>query len=95
LRSSLTTRKPINYIGFSYADKNQNLGDAEKYVETALKLDPNNAYYLDSLGWVFYRQNRFAEAKEICSIRPSNYCRRKKKKTTRWFSTIWPRPISN
>lgn len=54
----------FNYIGYSYADKNQNLGDAEKYVETAMKLDPNNSYYLDSLGWVFYRQSRFTEAKD-------------------------------
>ena len=54
----------FNYIGYSYADKNQNLDEAQKDVEQALKLDPGNAYYLDSLGWVFYRKNQFSTAKE-------------------------------
>jgi Flp pilus assembly protein TadD len=54
----------FNYIGYSYADKNQNLDEAQKDVEQALKLDPNNAYYLDSLGWVFYRKNQLSTAKE-------------------------------
>jgi tetratricopeptide (TPR) repeat protein len=53
-----------NYLGYSYADKGQNLPDAEKYVLTALKLDPQNAYYLDSLGWVYFRESRYPIAKE-------------------------------
>jgi Tfp pilus assembly protein PilF len=31
-------------------------------VETALKADPQNAYYLDSLGWVFYQKGQYKDA---------------------------------
>jgi tetratricopeptide (TPR) repeat protein len=53
-----------NYIGYSYADKNINLEEAQKDVEAALKIDPDNSYYLDSLGWVFYRRGKYREARE-------------------------------
>jgi tetratricopeptide (TPR) repeat protein len=52
-----------NYLGYSYADKGISLPEAEKDVLSALKLDPQNAYYLDSLGWVYYQQKRFTDAK--------------------------------
>ena len=29
-----------------------------------MKLDPNNYAYLDSLGWVYYRQNKLSEAEQ-------------------------------
>jgi predicted Zn-dependent protease len=33
-------------------------------IQSAVKQEPNNGAYLDSLGWVYYKQNKLAEAEE-------------------------------
>ncbi len=33
-------------------------------IQRALKQEPNNGAYLDSLGWAYYKQNKLAEAEE-------------------------------
>ena len=38
--------------------KQKKIDEAEKLVIGALALDPNNAAFLDSLGWVYYRQGK-------------------------------------
>lgn len=53
-----------NYLGFMYADKNVKLKEAHDYIERALAYDPNNGAYLDSLGWVFYREGNVNQAIE-------------------------------
>ncbi|PYL66978.1 MAG: hypothetical protein DMF28_10245, partial [Verrucomicrobia bacterium] len=40
-----------NYIGYMWADHNMNLDEAEAMIKRALESEPNNASYLDSLGW--------------------------------------------
>jgi tetratricopeptide (TPR) repeat protein len=52
----------MNFIGYSYADRGIKLAEAEGLIRKALALKPGNAYMLDSLGWVCFRQNKFAEA---------------------------------
>ena len=49
----------LNYLGYMLADRNVKLGDAHVMIQKALDLDPQNGAYLDSLGWVYYRQNKF------------------------------------
>lgn len=51
-----------NYIGYSFADKGIQLDDAKRYMENALKLDPENPYYLDSMGWVHFKRGEYALA---------------------------------
>ncbi|GAB5442801.1 MAG: hypothetical protein Fues2KO_31500 [Fuerstiella sp.] len=53
-----------NDLGYLYADRNRNLDKAEKMIRIAVEAEPENAAYLDSLGWVLYRQGRFQEALE-------------------------------
>jgi len=48
----------INFIGYSYAERNIRLAEAEELIKKALRLKPNNGYIMDSLGWVYFRQNR-------------------------------------
>ena len=36
--------------------------EAERLIERALQAEPKNSAYLDSMGWVYYRQGRYAEA---------------------------------
>jgi len=45
-----------------YADRGIHLDEAETLIRKALELKPGNGYMIDSLGWVFFRQNRMEEA---------------------------------
>jgi tetratricopeptide (TPR) repeat protein len=48
----------LNYIGYTYAERGQNLEEAERMIEAALKLSPEDGYIADSLGWVYYMRAR-------------------------------------
>jgi tetratricopeptide (TPR) repeat protein len=51
-----------NALGYSLADRNERLGEAQKLVEKATALSPRDAFIMDSLGWVKYRQGDKDEA---------------------------------
>jgi tetratricopeptide (TPR) repeat protein len=51
-----------NYLGYMWADHNMNLDEAETMIKGALEIEPNNASYLDSLGWVEFRKGKFDQA---------------------------------
>jgi len=51
-----------NYLGYMWADYNMNLDEAETMIRRALQSEPNNASYLDSLGWVEFRKGQFDRA---------------------------------
>lgn len=54
-----------NYLGYLFAEQNQNLDEAEKLIEKALELKPGDGFYMDSLGWVYYRQEKYQKSLEI------------------------------
>jgi tetratricopeptide (TPR) repeat protein len=54
----------LNYLGYMLADNNVKLDEAQKLIARAVELDPQNGAYLDSLGWVYYRQNRLDQAED-------------------------------
>jgi tetratricopeptide (TPR) repeat protein len=54
----------LNYLGYMYADKGINLDKAKELIAKALELDPGNAFYIDSMGWVLYRLGEFEKARE-------------------------------
>src|SRR2546430_16438708 len=45
-----------------YAERGQNLEEAIKLIGKALDLEPENGYFIDSLGWAYYQQGRYPEA---------------------------------
>ena len=51
-----------NALGYSFADRNIKLDEAQKLIETALSMAPNDHYMLDSLGWVHYRKGNLDQA---------------------------------
>jgi tetratricopeptide (TPR) repeat protein len=51
-----------NFLGYMWADHNMNLDEAEAMIKHALDSEPNNASYLDSLGWVEFRKGKFDQA---------------------------------
>ncbi len=46
-----------NYYGYLLAEKGERLDFAERLVRKALRSDPENGYFLDSLGWVLFRRD--------------------------------------
>lgn len=48
----------LNYIGYTWAERGQNLDEAERLIEQAVSLAPRDGYILDSLGWVYAQRAR-------------------------------------
>jgi tetratricopeptide (TPR) repeat protein len=46
----------MNALGYTWADLNINLPQASTYIEKALSKQPNNPAFMDSKGWLLYRQ---------------------------------------
>jgi tetratricopeptide (TPR) repeat protein len=44
----------LNYIGYSWAERGENLDEAERMIVRAIELRPEDGYIVDSLGWVYY-----------------------------------------
>jgi len=45
-----------NALGYSFADRNMRLAEAEKLIAKALELAPDDPFIIDSMGWVLYRK---------------------------------------
>ena len=52
----------LNYIGYTLAEKNEQLDRAYTLISKALQVDPENAHIIDSLAWVQYRQKNYQAA---------------------------------
>ena len=52
----------LNSLGYLYAEELINLEEAEAMIKKALIYEPNNGAYIDSLGWVYFKQGRYEEA---------------------------------
>jgi len=55
----------LNYLGYSWVDRGENLDEALGMIERAVRLAPRNGYIVDSLGWAFYKLGRVDEAVTI------------------------------
>lgn len=51
-----------NFYGYLLAVMGKDLDKAETLVREALRQDPENGYYLDSLGWVYYQMGDYSRA---------------------------------
>src|SRR5467141_1448435 len=49
----------LNYYGYMLGDLGIRLDEAEGLVQQALKEDPFNGAYLGSLGWIYFKENKF------------------------------------
>ena len=55
----------LNYYGYMLADRGVRLDEAHDLVQRALDVEPLNGAYLDSLGWVYFKQNKLEEAESL------------------------------
>ena len=63
-----------NALGYSFAERNQRLAEAEQLITKALQLSPDDPFIIDSMGWVLFRKGDSAGAvlhlQRAYSIRP-------------------------
>jgi len=52
----------LNYLGYSWIDRGENLAEAEGMVRRAVEMRPDDGFIVDSLGWLYYRTGRLDEA---------------------------------
>src|SRR5207302_9816408 len=52
----------LNYLGYMWAEHGLKLDRARELIEKAVKAEPKNAAYLDSLAWVHFKLNQLQEA---------------------------------
>ena len=48
----------LNYVGYTWAERGDNLDQAEDYIVRALDIRPDDGFIIDSLGWVYYMRAR-------------------------------------
>jgi tetratricopeptide (TPR) repeat protein len=52
----------LNYLGYSWIDRGENLERGLKMIEKAVELRPDDGYIVDSLGWAHYRLGDYSSA---------------------------------
>ena len=52
----------LNHLGYMWAEKGKNLPKARAMIEQALKAEPENPAYMDSMGWVLFKLAKHSEA---------------------------------
>ena len=55
----------INFYGYLLAEKGEKLDLAEELLNTAIEMEPENGYFLDSLGWIKFKKGDYSEALSI------------------------------
>ena len=59
-----TNAGALNYLGYLLAVRGEQLDEAIQFVQRALKEEPDNGAYLDSLGWAYFRRGNLDEAEK-------------------------------
>lgn len=54
----------LNYIAYGLAESGSDLKEAQSLAERAVSGSPNQGYYLDTLGWIYYKQGNYKKAVE-------------------------------
>jgi tetratricopeptide (TPR) repeat protein len=54
----------LNYLGYMLADRTDRYAEAVELIERALRVEPGNPAYLDSLGWALFKQGKVDAALE-------------------------------
>ncbi|HJO17523.1 MAG: tetratricopeptide repeat protein [Vicinamibacterales bacterium] len=49
----------LNYLGYMLADRGERLHESVQLIQRALESDPHNGAYLDSLGWAYFKLEKW------------------------------------
>jgi len=66
----------LNYLGYSWLDRGENIREARRMIEMAAHQHPEDGFITDSLGWAMYLMGEYQEAvvhlERAVSIEPSD-----------------------
>lgn len=54
----------LNNLGYFLLERDDRVSEAFDLIQQAVKIDPTNPSYLDSLGWAYFRLGKFADAEK-------------------------------
>jgi tetratricopeptide (TPR) repeat protein len=54
----------LNNLGYFLVERNQKQDEATALIQKAVKIEPTNSSFIDSLGWAYFKQNKFDEAEK-------------------------------
>jgi tetratricopeptide (TPR) repeat protein len=52
----------MNYLGYMWLERGQHLDRAETLIRKANEMVPDNGSFVDSLGWLFFKQGKYSQA---------------------------------
>jgi len=52
----------LNNLGYLLVERNENLSEALRMIQRAVASDPRNGWFLDSLGWAYFKLGKLEEA---------------------------------
>ena len=53
----------LNYLGYTWVDRGENLTEAFEMIRKAVELEPESGAITDSLGWAHYKLGEYEQAK--------------------------------
>lgn len=66
----------LNYLGYTWVDRGENLQEGLRMLRRAVELRPNDGHIVDSLGWAYYRLGQFDDAlrelEKAIALRPAD-----------------------
>ena len=58
----------MNYLAYSWIEKNKNIDKSLKMLKEANDIERNSGYITDSLGWALFKSKKFLESKKYLEI---------------------------
>ena len=55
----------LNYLAYSWLERDKKINEAIKMLEKAYKQEENDPYIIDSIGWAYYLTNDFIKAEKL------------------------------
>jgi tetratricopeptide (TPR) repeat protein len=62
LKANPHSAKALNYLGYTLAERGEDLALALKTLKQAIQLNPNDGYIIDSLAWAYFKNGHAAQA---------------------------------
>jgi tetratricopeptide (TPR) repeat protein len=53
-----------NYLAYMWAERGTNLNEALTFIKKALEIEPESGAFIDTLGWIYFMQGRYEEARK-------------------------------
>lgn len=66
----------LNYLGYSWAERGENLDEAFELIEKAVAIEPGSGAIIDSLGWAHYQRGNYdiavSHLEQAASLEPGD-----------------------